>query len=259
MPNSAIQLEEERLTNNPVDEKPLLRERHRAFPAIFENRGHHKILDVAAGMGYTVMPIQEKYNGKVFCNDLSPTCLKNLKAAGFPAMRFTLDQDMAGFPIESKTFDAVIATSTIEHILEVDGFVEEVNRILKEDGYFYVSAPNYMGLMYLLPALWSGKTFHDPLDPHTRYEFYGHVRYFTYRSLLEYVSQFGFVAEAVYLLTPRSSDIYQKMVQNSPLKAFLYRWGMTLLYKLSPRWASEPILCFKKTTQKQSTLRRVIL
>lgn len=259
MRSDAVALEEERLNSSDEMVKPLLHERHRAFPAAFEDRGHRKILDVAAGMGYTVRSLQKDYDGNVYCNDLSPTSLMSLKQIGFPVMRFSLDNDQAGFPLQSGSFDAVIALATIEHILQVDVFVQEVHRILSKEGCFYVSAPNYAGLSYLLPLIMNGKTFHDPMDPSTKYEFYAHVRYFTYHTLFNYIRQFGFVPETVYLPTPRGSSNYVSLNSRSRVVALGYRLFMNLLYRLSPRWSAEPILCFRKTDRKEIQFRRKLI
>lgn len=259
MRTDAINLEEERLNSPEVMGKPLVHERHRVFPTAFEDRGHTHILDVAAGMGYTVKSIQNNYNGQVFCNDLSPTSLHSLRETGFPVMRFSLDSDFCGFPIRSASFDAVIALATIEHIIQVDLFVKEINRILTDEGCFYVSAPNYASLAYLLPVVINGKTFHDPLNPSMKYEFYAHVRYFTYQTLLDYIPQFGFIPEAVYLPTPKSSTNYLSLYSRSKVGAAGYRLLMNFLYRLSPRWSSEPVICFRKTTRSGIRFRRVLM
>lgn len=259
MRNDAIDLEEGRLIQNGVEEKPSLHERHRVFPAVFEDRKHKRILDVAAGVGYAARNIQKEYPGQMFCNDLSPTSLKNLRLLNLPVTRYSIDNDGTRFPFASNSFDAIIALATIEHVIQVDAFVREIYNILEDEGCFYVSAPNYASIQYLLPVLTSGRTFHDPLNPAMKYEFYAHVRYFTYRTLLEYIPQFGFVPEAVYLPLPKKSSNYLTLMSKSKFKAFLYRTGMSFFYHLSPRWASEPILCFRKTSSRSIHFRKVLL
>jgi len=242
----AVLLEEDRLQSSATVPPPL-HERHRAFPAVFENRPHRRVLDVAAGVGYAGERIQAAHPARLVCNDIAPTCLESLRARHLTALSYSIDEAQAGFPFAAGSFDAVIALATIEHVLQLDEFVTEIHRILAPEGCFYVSAPNYSGLYYLLPFLWSGRTFHNPLDPAMRYEFYAHVRYFTYRTLLEFIPPFGFVPDTVYLPLPRESTNYQAMLAARPLKAHLYRLGMTLACHLSPRWAAEPILCFRKS------------
>ncbi len=259
MRNDAINLEEGRLVNDGVEEKPYLHERHRAFPDVFENRKHDRILDVAAGVGYAAKRIQENYSGKMFCNDLSPTCLKNLRKQNLPATRYSIDNDGIRFPYASNSFNAVIALATIEHVIQVDEFVKEINRILDDEGCFYLSAPNYASMLYLLPVVFTGRTFHNPLNPSMKYEFYAHVRYFTYHTFMEYIPQFGFTPEAVYLPTPKMSSNYLDLKERSKFKAFVFKAGMSTLYRLSPRWASEPILCFRKTKNKNIRFRKVLI
>ena len=248
MREDAVALEEERLRGiEAVEDYPSFHERHRIFPALFEGRQHTRILDVAAGVGCAAQRIQENYPAELVCNDGSPTALKVLEKMGLKTVSFDLDDDKTPFPLADGSFDAVVALATIEHMMNVDHFVMEIHRVLADDGYFYVSAPNYSGLTYLLPFLLSGRTFHNPLSPADRYEFYAHVRYFTYRTLLEYVSSFGFNPDTVYLSIPQESAHYRDLYAKSRFKALAFRYSMKTLYTLlSPRWAAEPVLCFKK-------------
>jgi hypothetical protein len=107
----------------------------------------------------------------------------------------------------------------------------------------------------------NGKTFHDPLEETSRYEFFAHVRYFTYRTLLEYVSSFGFTPIAVYIGAPKSGTRYVELKSRSKIKAFGYKLTMNLLYNIfSPRWAAEPVICFQKSANPiKLKPRKVIL
>ena len=50
------------------------------------------------------------------------------------------------YPIElnSNRFDTIIAIELIEHLWNVDGFLDECYRLLKKDGSFIVSTPNVL-------------------------------------------------------------------------------------------------------------------
>lgn len=263
MRTDAISLEEKRLTGvEDVEDYTSVHERHRIFPTLFEKRNHKKIIDLAAGVGVVGERIQNNYDSDLICNDISPTCLKTLQKLGLQTVSFDLDDDSKDFPFPDGTFDAVISLATIEHIIHIDHFLKEIGRILKSEGYLYLSAPNYSGLMYLIPFIFSGKTFHDPMSDETKYEFYAHVRYFTYRSLYELVTSFGFFLDTVYLAIPKSSSRYLELFNQSKKKAFVYKSIMTFMYKyFSPRWASEPVLCFKKSINKRipKNIRKVVL
>lgn len=261
MREDSVALEETRLRGIEVTEDySSFHERHRVFPAVFEDRQHKRILDVAAGVGCAARRIQDGYPAELLCNDVSPTSLKVLRKAGLNTVCFNLDDDKEPFPLSVGSFDAVIALATIEHLIHIDHFVTEIYRLLPDNGYLYISAPNYSGLTYLLPFLISGKTFHDPLSPPSRYEFYAHVRYFTYRTLVEYVTSFGLALDTVYLNLPQSSSHYHNLYARSKFKALAFRYSMRMLYTFfPPRWAAEPLLCFKKAPKPVRRIRRVVL
>jgi SAM-dependent methyltransferase len=264
MRKDAVQLEETRLLGiRSIEDYPDFHERHRVIPAIFEDRQHKTILDVAAGVGCAANRIQENYPTDLICNDITPTCLAILQQLGLRTVSFDLDDEERPFPFPDGHFDAIISLATIEHLLHVDHFMSEIHRILNKDGYLYLTAPNYTSLAFLLPFLLTGKAFHDPLSKssRTRYEFYAHVRYFTYKTLLEFVNSFGFIPDTVYLALPGGSTRYQALYASSKVKALAFRYSMMLMYRLlSPRWASEPIICFRKTTSKiNRKLRKVVL
>jgi SAM-dependent methyltransferase len=264
MTQHAVQLEETRLYGiASIQDYPDVHERHRIFPAIFEDRQHKTILDLAAGVGCAAQRIQEQYPADLLCNDITPTCLTILQQLGIPTVSFDLDDVGRPFPFSDGHFDAIISLATIEHLLHVDHFVQEIHRILSQDGYLYLSSPNYAALAYVPRFVLTGKAFHDPLSKsaRTRYEFYAHVRYFTYRTLLEFVSSFGFIADTVYLAAPGGSTRYQALYAASKTRAVAFRSAMLLMYRLlSPRWASEPIICFRKAHSKvERRFRKVIL
>ena len=264
MNKTAIQLEEIRLQDvRSIQDYPDFHERHRIFPALFEDRQHKKIIDLSAGVGCAAQRVQERYPADLLCNDITPKCLDILNKLGLHTVSFDLDDEEKTFPFPDGHFDAIISLATIEHVIHLDHFLQETYRILDNDGYLYLTSPNYAGIVYVPRFLLKGKTFHDPLseDSRQRYEFYAHVRYFTYRTLLEFVSSFGFTPDTVYLALPEGSTRYKALYSRFKPLALAYRYAMMMMYHgLSPRWASEPVLCFRKTDSKvKRRFRKVIL
>jgi SAM-dependent methyltransferase len=246
--NPAVGLEEERLKHiSGVEDFDMFHERHRIFPALFEDRGHKKIIDIAAGIGAAAGRVNAYYDADIICNDLSPKCLNSLGKLGLKTTSFDLDDETRPYPLNDGEFCAVISLATVEHLYHIDNFFREAKRILKDGGHMYMSVPNYNGLNYLIPLLFKGKTFHDPLAAGEKYEFYGHLRYFTHVSLIRYARSFGFTAEAVYLGKPEMGTHYLRFKAKHRLGAALYKAMMLILYSVfPPRWAPEPVICFRK-------------
>lgn len=249
MRKDAITIEETRIADEQNDRNfPPFKERHRVFPDIFENRNHKKILDLAAGVGYVTKRVVEQYPAKVISHDLCPSCLKHLAKLGAPTLDFDIDNSETGFPFASGSFDTVISLVTIEHVLFVNEFLSELNRILCPGGYLYISTPNYAAWEYLAEPVIHARSYHDPLVPSSRYEFYAHVRYFTFKTLGILLEAHGFSLECTYIALPGGSEQYQKLYKESKPKALMFRNLMRLKAQLSSlHRASEPILCLQKT------------
>lgn len=263
MRKDAVTLEEQRLKGiGSLEEYPWFHERHRIFPAVFEDRKHSKILDLSAGVGCVAQRIHERYPAEIICNEISPTCLTLLRQLGLKTVSFDLDDPESAFPFPNGYFDALVSLVTIEHLLHFEHFLLEARRILRPGGYLYLSTPNYAALEYLLRMLLSGKTFHDlQSSPEDRYEFLAHVRYFTYRTLLEYVTALGFLAETVYIALPKDSSRFRALRKSCQPLSVAYRYAMWIRHHLlSPRWAAEPILCLKnEEVRRKAKPRKVIL
>jgi SAM-dependent methyltransferase len=246
MREDAVTLEDGRLEGLDLDNYPWIYERHRIFPDVFKNEKYDKILDIAAGMGVVAKRIHDRYPCFMVCNDITPTCLKSLRSNGFNTVSFDLDDPDAKFPFPDETFDAVLSLATLEHILNLEHHMNEIKRILKKGGHLYISVPNYSGLAFMLKFFFTGRTFHNPLgNPLQRYEFLAHIRYFTYKTLLDYIRSYGFKSDKVYLPLPKSSSRYIRLRKKLPPLALLFKFIMFLLYRfLPPRWALHPVLRF---------------
>lgn len=255
--NPAVALEEERLKDiSSVEDFNMFHERHRIFPALFEDRNHERIIDMSAGIGAAAQRVHKYYNAELLCNEISPKCLHSLAQLGLKTTSFDLDDATKPYPLDAGSFDAVVSLATIEHLYNIDHFFTELKRILQDDGYLYISVPNYNGLNYLIPLLFKGKTFHDPLNPKEKYEFYGHLRYFTHLSLIEFITGHGFTAEAVYLGKPSMGTRYLRFKSRHRMGAATYKVLLLAMFHLLPaRWAPEPVVCFKKSAQPKLVLK----
>lgn len=256
MRTDSKRLEEGRLSGLTLENYPILHERHRIFPEVFENRQHGKVLDISAGIGIVARRILENYPCEMHCNEVDETCLNQLKKMNIHITSYDLDTGEPT-PLQTAEYDAVICLATIEHLINIDAFITDLNRILKDDGRLYLSVPNYASLYWLIPIL-RGRSFHDPFGEQSRYEFYAHIRYFTYKTLLDYMRHFGFIPDTVFLPVPKGSSHFLRIRDRSRILAFLIRSSFSALYWMSSRWHQEPVICFAKEKAEVKMKKRIL-
>lgn len=254
MRQDAQTLEAGRMEGKTLETYQWIHERHRVFPAVFKGRQHRRVIDLSAGIGVVASRISASYPCDLTCNEVDETCLEQLRHLPVNLVSFDLD-DLKPFPLPDGAYDAVISLATMEHLIQIDHFAKQVYRILASDGRLYLSVPNYASLYWIAPLL-RGRTFHNPFDERERYEFYAHIRYFTYHTLVEYMQQFGFEVDTVYLPLPRGSTRFEQIQHRSRVLAFAIQNSFRMLYALSPRWHQEPVICFAKEPCRP---RKVIL
>ena len=90
------------------------------------------------------------------------------------------------------SFDVVLAAEILEHILNLDGLLEEIRRVLVPDGHLVVSTPNLAALGRRLLLLCNR-------NPHIEVSFAGgaagHVRYFIRDTLFALLREHRFEIE----------------------------------------------------------------
>lgn len=149
-----------------------------AFSKSNKDIKNFKILDIGGNTGVISKMLQDiGYN--VTVADISEEALKNCKSKKLKTINFDFNLE---FPIKDNTYDLIIAGEIIEHILDVELFLNECNRILKENGYLVISTPNLATFKDRIRFLF-GKTPRQ-INPHHEY-LKLHIRQFTYSSLKE--------------------------------------------------------------------------
>lgn len=119
------------------------------FADIDKNR-HYAILDVGVGAGKLLETI-----GKTFSNvDLHGTDF-NLNIKKIFSEKLTLS-DATKLPYKNNCFDVVFALDVLEHIQNVDAAIDEIRRVLKDEGVFIITAPTENFLQKFARFLLSG-------------------------------------------------------------------------------------------------------
>lgn len=124
------------------------------------------------------------------------------------------------WPLPSDSFNVVISNQVIEHILDIDNFIEEVIRILKPGGYCVISTENLSSWHNIFSLVLGYQDFShhmirkshvgNPFSPHYKQKTaswskkdnggaddsdHPHIKIFTYISLIRAFENFGFKFE----------------------------------------------------------------
>lgn len=147
-----------------------------AFSISNKNIDDFKIIDIGGNTGVISKILQDK-GFNVTVADISKEALNNCKKKKLKTVQFDFNDV---FPIKNNTYDLIIAGEVIEHILDVELFLNECNRILRKNGYIVVSTPNLATFKDRIGFLF-GKMPRQ-INPHHEY-LKLHIRHFNYSSL----------------------------------------------------------------------------
>lgn len=101
-----------------------------------------KLLDVGCANGEVLKPLLSKHS--IHGVDVSEVEVERARANGLKAEKINGDSTL---PYEDKVFDYVFSGETIEHIVDTDLFLSEINRVLKPNGTVILTMPNIRTLL----------------------------------------------------------------------------------------------------------------
>ncbi len=100
------------------------------------------VLDIACGSGYGSKMLAEAGATKVIAMDASELAINNAKK-NFQNNNIEYKRgDATKIALEKNSVDLVVSMETIEHLSDVDGFLQELARIIKDEGIVLISTPN---------------------------------------------------------------------------------------------------------------------
>lgn len=137
-----------------------------------------RIIDIGGNTGVIAKLLKDRgYSASVA--DMSAGALKTAKSKGLRTYKFDFNEK---FDLKDNSFDVVVAGEIIEHVLDTERFLNECNRILKDDGFLVLSTPNLATFHDRVRFLF-GKMPRQINPYHERLKL--HIRPFTYKGLKE--------------------------------------------------------------------------
>jgi len=152
---------------------------------IFARSGAKKILDVGCCNGAILKPLQAG-GRELHGVDISQFLVDKANANGIKAVLHDLEKEP--LPYTAGAFDAVFCGETIEHQVDTDWLLSEINRVLKPDGFLVLTFPNIRTVLSLTMMAF----FDIPPMYAARYRA-SHVRDFTLKTIRIALSEDGFV------------------------------------------------------------------
>jgi len=102
-------------------------------------------------------------------------------------------------PFRDRSIDVVVCKDVLEHLLEPLVILQEVRRVLKDDGYVVVSVPNHFYLPLRLRILFGKGLIWKSIGSNHSREYdewnYMHLRFFTYQGFRRFLKAAGFRPE----------------------------------------------------------------
>lgn len=162
------------------------------------------------------------------------------RSKGIKVKKINLDKK--NVPFHRKSFDAILCNQVIEHLLDPDKLLEDIHRLLKDDGYAIISTPNLASFHNRLLILFGSQP--TTIAPSTKLVFGNpmrgadsrmrgparHIMAFTYKSLIEMAQHYGFDIEKY-----AGSGFY-------PFRG----WFAEMLAKMLPNFAVYSIIRIRK-------------
>jgi 2-polyprenyl-3-methyl-5-hydroxy-6-metoxy-1,4-benzoquinol methylase len=139
------------------------------------------VLDVGCATGALLAFLRSR-GWRVTGVEISPCAVYAQKERGLDVRDIPLEENN----FQKESFDAVLASHLVEHLNDPRSFFTEAYRILKKDGYIFITTPNISGFQ---ARLFGGRW---------RSAIFDHLFLFSKRTLLKMLKICGFKAEGVY-------------------------------------------------------------
>jgi 2-polyprenyl-3-methyl-5-hydroxy-6-metoxy-1,4-benzoquinol methylase len=132
----------ERLTVDQASKENIIYDEHMVrYQLVAPLVANKKVVDVACGSGYGSAFLAES-GGEVIGIDLSKEAIINARLNYTNKNLEFREGDAGKLDLLDKSVDIITSFETIEHLLEIGTYLQELKRIIKDDGLVFISTPN---------------------------------------------------------------------------------------------------------------------
>lgn len=147
----------------------------------------HRILEIGCGEGYTGAYLKKtgqarEVHGIELMPDAAESARQRLDSV------ITGDLEKIDFPFQPQTFDYVVATETLEHLVDPASVLKRIKPLMKPQGIFIASVPNMRHVRVLWHIAVQGDWHYQDEGPFDR----THLRFFTRKSFMRLFEESGF-------------------------------------------------------------------
>lgn len=154
--------------------------RHQVLIRLLESESPGRdLLDLGGSSGHLRRSLPETTHYYVLDADLE--ALKIARSEGADVI--LADLNSGRIPFKDKSFDRVVCTEVLEHLIRPRLILTEIKRILGHDGYAVISLPNELSLIIRLRVL-----FGYPIDLGGLEFKYDHLHFPNYQQILNFIS-----------------------------------------------------------------------
>ena len=144
-----------------------------------------RVLDVACGNGTFGEWFTDRLNAEMYGLDISPVAIDKCRQKGYRQVELA-DLDRDSFPFEDDSFDLVILSAVLEHVMSPEQVLRQCFQKLKPGGFVVVLTPNVSWIVNRLLFL-IGRWDHRLMGG-TK----GHISYMNKRQLQHAMASAGF-------------------------------------------------------------------
>ncbi len=154
-------------------------------------RDGDKLLDIGCGNGLfgNMILVNQKYSD-VYGIDIDRDILYNAKANGINVIIADLNKNL---PIKNISFDTIVCLEVIEHVIDPNNLLININRILRPGGRLIISTPNVQWIYHIL-RLCLGNSPKTSFGDTENFDG-GHLHYFTFMELESILKLYNFKIE----------------------------------------------------------------